>query len=232
MNSLRVLTVTDLHQSRGLYSQLREAVRRHRPDLVCVVDALDADQHGAEHLAVEEAATQLADLSVGHLLFVGDHEGENWREFEAAWPHKSRPLVTLRGDSYVVGPLVVVGFPESKGGDEWLAPLMASAGTSGQSLWVMHQPPMGEPLAQPDHVCPHWARAVWRHRPMLVVSGHDQHTPLQSNVWKGWLGATCVINVGQTWEVLHFAVLDFYFEGDEPARAIGAMAEAFPWRKK
>ena len=29
MNSLRVLTVTDLHQSRGLYSQLREAVRRH-----------------------------------------------------------------------------------------------------------------------------------------------------------------------------------------------------------
>lgn len=263
MNTVRVLTVSDLHQLPQLYAQLRQAVESHRPDVVAIVgDALEAIVREEDCLSVKDAALQLASLPVTHLVFTpGHHEDGSWAEFVAVWPHDLRALTALYGTAYQAGPLTLIGFPCRTGCDgpwrrslpetgnvampdaqpcrkalpvktrQWLSPLLDELGSAGLSLWLMHEPPVSLPICRPEFVCHDWARAVWQHRPMLVVSGHDQHSPLQSNLWKGWLGATCCLNVGQTRDVLHYAVLDFYFETDVPARAIGAMAEAFPWRK-
>ena len=35
--TITVLTVADLHRSRKLYAQLREAVTRHKPDILALV---------------------------------------------------------------------------------------------------------------------------------------------------------------------------------------------------
>ncbi len=259
MTTVRVLTVSDLHQLHELYAQLRRVVESHRPDVVAVVgDFLEAVVQDDGCLSVKTAATQLASLPVQHLVFArGNHEDEEWPQFVSAWPHDKKPLVALHGTTYQAGPLTLIGFPCRTGFDghwrrslpatgnvvmpgaqphrkalpwktrKWLEPLLASTGNAGLSLWLMHEPPMGTPIARMDSVCMAWAREVWRHRPLLVVAGHDHLTPLQSNMWKGWLGATCCLNVGQTRDVLKYAVLDYYFESDKPSRAIGVVAEAF-----
>jgi metallophosphoesterase superfamily enzyme len=78
---VRVLTTTDLHQSRLLYGGLTEAVRKHSPDVVAVVgDALEAfSRSGKRRLSAEECAQILADLPIEHILFTrGNHEDTNW----------------------------------------------------------------------------------------------------------------------------------------------------------
>lgn len=181
--TIRVLTVTDLHQRRVLYEQLEQAVREHRPDAVLLVgDMLEALEFATEgQLEIGECAQRLAGLPVAHVAFArGNHEHDNWTQFVAAWPHEQRPLLGLHGSSYAIGPLVVVGFPchvgseftwcshLSPGGNqmelapaqpreslpsdpaEWLPALLRQLGPAGLTLGLMHEPPMGRPLASVD----------------------------------------------------------------------------------
>jgi len=131
--SVRVLTATDLHQSRVLYNGLVVAVRQHRPDVVAIVgDALEAfSPSGKRRLSVKECAQILADLPAEHILFTrGNHEDTNWSEFVYAWPHERRRLVGLYGAACIIGPLRIVGFPCATGSEEtWCEHLSASGDT-------------------------------------------------------------------------------------------------------
>ena len=122
---VRVLTATDLHQSKLHYRGLASAVDQHRPDALALVgDFLDM-MAGRYHLDTAECAKFLADLPVEHLLCVrGNHEDSNWPTFVAAWPHEQRKLIALYGSAYTVGPLVIVGFPCLLGSEfDWCAHL-------------------------------------------------------------------------------------------------------------
>lgn len=127
--TIRVLTVSDIHQSKTHYRQLAEAVDLHRPDLVaCVGDVLDALEFSPKiQFTTAECSTLLAGLPVRHLVFArGNHEDSNWTEFVAAWPHDQRPLNALYGTTYNIGPLCVVGFPCFTGTEfTWCAHLVA-----------------------------------------------------------------------------------------------------------
>jgi Icc-related predicted phosphoesterase len=128
---IRVLTVTDLHQSRRHYQSLVAAVHEHRPQVVASVgDVLDFfGVSPGQQCGVAEWAGLLAKLPVEHLIFVrGNHEDANWTEFVAAWPQAQRKLVGLYGTSYTVGPLVIVGFPCLMGAEfTWCAHLAAGS---------------------------------------------------------------------------------------------------------
>ena len=113
MITLRVLTVTDLHQSCALGEQLLCAVQTHQPDLVAVVgDVLGLPEEQAGRFTPWAWARFLAALPVAHLVFTrGNHDQEEWGNFVYAWPHEKRPLIALHGTAHAFGPLVVVGFP-------------------------------------------------------------------------------------------------------------------------
>jgi len=259
--SVRVLTVTDLHQSRTLYSGLVGAVRRHRPDVVAIVgDALEAFSAGGKRrLSVDESAQTLADLPTEHILFTrGNHEDSNWSDFAYAWPHERRRLVGLYGTACTVGPLRIVGFPCMTGSEDtwcehlsangdtmmlyaakhrhplasdtetWLPGLMRQCGPSARTLWLMHECPMGLPLANPRVFNPAWTQAVKRYLPRVTVSGHDHDTPLENGVWHARLGGAMCINVGQAETVLHYAVLDFEFYQSVPSLPARITVRAFP----
>ena len=134
--AIRLLTVSDIHQSQTLYRQLSAAVTLHQPDVVaCVGDVLDAIEFSpARQFTPAECACHLANLSAKHVVFVrGNHEDSNWTEFIAAWPHCRRPLCALYGSAISVGPLVIIGFPCFTGSEfTWCAHL--EAGKSEMSL--------------------------------------------------------------------------------------------------
>ncbi|MEN9576706.1 MAG: hypothetical protein RL514_4561 [Verrucomicrobiota bacterium] len=120
MTTLRILTVTDLHQSRALGEALLRAVQTHLPDVVAVVgDTLDFSGRRGSQFITPECAEFLAALPVRELIFCrGNHDGEDWPIFVEAWPHERRPLILLHGTAHLVGPLVMVGFPCDTGWDE------------------------------------------------------------------------------------------------------------------
>lgn len=126
MITLRVLTVTDLHQSCTLGEQLRCAVQTHRPNVVAVVgDVLGLAEEHAGRFTTWAWARFLADLPVEQLVFTrGNHDQEEWGAFVYGWPHERRPLIALHGTAHTFGPLVVVGFPCHTGWDgPWRARL-------------------------------------------------------------------------------------------------------------
>ena len=90
-----VLTVTDLHRLRGLYSDLAEAVSREKPDALALVgDFLDFCGTTEPQLTTTQAALSLAGLEVPELIFVrGNHEDFAWFEFQDAWATTGRRLV-------------------------------------------------------------------------------------------------------------------------------------------
>jgi hypothetical protein len=55
--------------------------------------------------------------------------------------------------------------------ETWLPELMRQCGPSGRSLWLMHECPMGLPLANPRVFNPAWTAAVERYLPCVTVSG-------------------------------------------------------------
>ena len=126
MLTQRVLTVTDLHQSRALGLALRAAVERHRPDIVAFVgDVLGRSGGRDGQFRPLEWAEFLAALPVPELVFTrGNHDQEDWEWFVLGWPHERRPLRALHGTFHTFGPLGVVGFPCRLGWDgpwrEWL----------------------------------------------------------------------------------------------------------------
>ena len=116
---MKVLTVTDIHQSAAHYRALHAAVERHRPDVVaCVGDFLDFGARVGSQLSTMECAASLSALNVEQFVFVrGNHEAEDWLNFVHAWPFQQRSLIALHGTAHVLGPLVIVGFPCDLGWD-------------------------------------------------------------------------------------------------------------------
>jgi hypothetical protein len=188
----------------------------------------------------------------------GNHEDSNWSEFVASWPHERRSLTALYGTSCSLGPLVVVGFPCLTGSEfhwcahlpddsntmellpvqnrkplasdpeVWLPILMRRLGPAGRTLWLMHESPIGLPLANPRVFNPVWTNAVERFFPKLVIAGHDHDTPLQTGIWQARCGTTLCVNVGQAEMDLHYTVLDFEFADRNPSLPSSIKVRAFP----
>lgn len=189
----------------------------------------------------------------------GNHEDFNWIEFVTAWPHERRQLTALYGTACVIGPLVLIGFPcltgfevhwcahlaetdnkmelfprkarpqLSSDYETWLPNLMRKIGPPGRVLWLMHEPPMGLPLADPHLFNPLWTSAIERFSPMIVAFGHDHSTPLLNGCWHAqWANSTC-LNVGQAVEKLHFLLMDFEFAQASPSVPLQISVQAFPW---
>lgn len=243
--TIKVLTVTDLHQVRSLYELLGKSVASHQPDIVALVgDVLDGLGGHAGQLGTAECAAFLGRLPCKEVVFVrGNHEDSNWWEFLAAWQVTGRPLHALDRSVFVHGPLVIVGFPclmgdetafvesLSTGEDRrerydedllaWLPKALLPHGAAARTLWLMHEPPAGTPLSKAGSVVggnPKWTSAIERYSPWLTVSGHDHVTPRRSGRWHCRVGRTICVNAGQTdSEPLHYCVITAEFTSAKPA---------------
>ena len=234
----RVLTFADLHRRQKLFEQLVAAVDEHRPKapagylVACVGDFLDASLEPEGKLIDEaEAAAILAALPCDTVFSRGNHEDEGWEKFEAAWLKTGRPLHALHGTAAAFGPLVVVGFPCYTGDDrwyakgreltyyspdKWLRPILNRMGAPARVLWLAHESPSNK-LAAPHFWEPEWREAVEDWQPLLVVSGHDHRTPLETGR-SDRIGNTLCYSLGQrTYEKppgkLIYGVIDFWFPG-------------------
>jgi Icc-related predicted phosphoesterase len=244
--TVRVLTVTDMHQRKALFRDLSRAVEMHKPDVVAIIgDALEAFQpHTIDHLLAVECAAQLASLPVGHVVFIrGNHEDINWGEFVCAWPYSRRPLIALYGTAYSVGPLTILRFPCHTGSEfVWCRHLDAQSDR-------MKPAPDHDRLELPeDH--DQWlpqllrqtgpaGRTLWlMHEPPLVSPlemensdnrewqlAIERFRPLltvaghhhRPKTWHAMLNGTVCINVGQDENTLRFCVLEFYFASEQSA---------------
>lgn len=249
----RLLTVTDLHQSVALYSQLSAAVARHRPDVLALVgDFLDYGGLGRGQLSIRTCAEILAGLRVREIVLVrGNHEDRNWLTFVDAFASRGRRVNALHGEEFQLGSARLLGFPCLLGDEqwfangrrrwpvdpaEWLPSVLARSGHLGPWLWLMHEPPAGTPLSVavgPIAGNPEWTEAIRRFQPRLVVCGHDHATPRRAGLWHARLGETVVVNVGQPdQEVLHYAMVEVESGSSADAAAV-AQARwrvlAFPW---
>lgn len=138
-STVRVLTVSDLHQSRMHFQNLERAVAEHCPDILAVVgdvlDALSFDER--RQFTTNDCAGFLTALPVSEILFVrGNHEDANWSEFVGSWPHEHRPLAALYGTSASLGSsrAKVIGFPCLTGSEfSWCAHFDAH---NGRMIWT------------------------------------------------------------------------------------------------
>lgn len=228
-DTVRLLTVSDLHQSETLYRQLAEAVARHRPDGVALIgDFLDVLGVGKGQLTARACAEAVAALPVREVVVVrGNHEDWNYVGFGDALRTAGREVVTLHGEACEVGPLTVLGFPTRLGDqtaftltkeplaahwEGWLPRVVRRIGPAARALWLMHEPPLGTPLSMPSGPIagnPDWTAGIKRFQPWLVVSGHDHETPGRNGRWHHALGPTRVVNVGQSdGGVLHYVLIE------------------------
>jgi Icc-related predicted phosphoesterase len=196
------------------------------------------------------------------LFVRGNHEDSNWTEFVAAWPHECRKLTALYGTTCTIGPLVILGFPCMTGlefhwcvhlsagsndvelhpaqsrqplpaaPETWLPKLMRRVGSAGRTLWLMHESPVGLPLANPRVFNPAWTGAAERFSPRLVIAGHDHDTPLTNGTWHARLGDSVAVNVGQAEMNFHYTVLDFEFAGATPCLPSRIRVRAFSWEQE
>jgi len=251
--TLKILTVSDLHQSRVLYDQLRQAVERHRPDLVAMVgDVLDATQNDRDQdPSKAECAKHLAGLPCKEIVFArGNHEDEGWMPFDIAWEKTGRPLNALHAEAFRFGPLVIVGFPCLMGEDtfflgprppapsdpaDWLSPILKTYGSASRTLWLMHEPPRGTALSEEEGPLSgntEWAVAIERYSPLMVVFGHDHNTPRRSNRWRDKIGATFCMNVGQKLDgPLHYSVIEAAFSSEKPSLPAKMKVTSYPYKQ-
>ncbi|MBX3745137.1 MAG: metallophosphoesterase [Verrucomicrobiae bacterium] len=248
--TVRLLAVSDLHQSEALYRQLGEAVALHKPDAVALLgDFLDALGVASGQLSVRGCAEAVAALPVREVVVVrGNHEDWNYVGFAAALRDIGREVVTLHGEACRVGSLTLVGFPTRLGDetaftltkeplpghmDGWLPRVVRRIGPAARVLWLMHEPPLGTPLSMPSGPIggnAEWTEAIERFQPWLVVFGHDHETPGRNGHWHHVLGSTRVVNVGQSdGGALHFTRIDATFGpggGGIPRRM---RVTGYPW---
>ncbi len=112
--------------------------------------------------------------------------------------------------------------------NSWLPDLMKRTGPAGRTLWLMHECPVGLPLARPSVFNPIWTTAIERFSPLLTVSGHDHDTPLETSTWHArWQGTNCV-NAGQTELDFHHCIIDFEFRDARPALPTKIILRALP----
>jgi Icc-related predicted phosphoesterase len=196
------------------------------------------------------------------LFVRGNHEDSNWSEFVAAWPHQTRALTALYGTACSIGPLVVVGFPCMTGDefswcahlsaksntmelcpaqsrdplpvdtDDWLPRLLRKTGPAGRTLWLMHESPVGLPLAKPEALNSQWTTAVEQYSPRLVLFGHDHESPIENGKWHTRCGTTLCVNVGQGENDFHYGLIDFEFTGSASSLPSKIKVQAFPWGKE
>ena len=247
-----VLTATDLHQRKSLYDELERVVQHHRPDIVALVgDFLDASDHRAGRFTATECAEHLSRLASPHVVFVrGNHEEEAWQAFAAAWSETGRRLNALHGEVFVHGPMVLVGFPCLLGDEtsylgprpslpadatEWLPSVLRANGSAMRTLWLMHEPPAGTPLSEPDGPLagnPEWVEAIERFAPLLAICGHDHETPIQRKRWHYEIGQTRCVNVGQSdTGSLHYCLFQAEFPKPTPCLPTAFKVTAFPWKR-
>jgi len=248
-NKTTLLTVTDLHRREVLLRALHEAVEHHHPTLVALVgDFLHGFDDNQGRVSVEDCARLISKLPAEEIIFVrGNHEDEAWREFANAWNAIGRPLRALHGECFSHGPMTLVGFPCLMGDesafigerpplaldpDEWLPQVILPAGRAARTLWLMHEPPSGTPLSEPESVVqgnPEWVQAIDRFSPWLTISGHDHQTPIRTGRWYHRIGQTTCVNVGQTDNgPLHYCVIEAEFEGSSPSLPSRMQVTAYP----
>lgn len=257
--TLKVLTVTDLHQVRSLYELLGKTVASHQPDIVALVgDFLDGVGGHADQLGTAECAAFLGRLPCKEVVFVrGNHEDSNWWEFLAAWQATGRPLHALHSSVFVHGPLVMVGFPCLMGDETafveslsngvvrredceedplaWLPKVLLPHGAASRTLWLMHEPPAGTPLSKAGSAVggnQEWGTAIEQYSPWLTISGHDHVTPRKSKRWHHRIGRTVTVNAGQTDSgPLHYCVIETEFAKATPSLPVRVRVEAWPYRE-
>jgi Icc-related predicted phosphoesterase len=250
--TIRMLTVTDIHRQVGLYQELVEAVRIHRPHVVaCVGDFLHGGPDNEGRLRPRQAAEILAGLPCQEVLFVrGNHEDHHWLTFAEAWERTRRPLYALHGEGFAYEALTVIGFPCFLGMEEaflgdrkplpqdpngWLPELLDAWGEAGKGIWLMHEPLAGTALSEPETPVagnPEWTDAIQRHQPLLTISGHDHRSPIRNRCWAVRTGRTWSINVGQTPRgPLHFCLVDAEYRWPRPSLPRHVTVRAFPWNE-
>ena len=248
-NSVRLMTVTDLHRSSALINELRETVSARQPDCVALVgDFLHAFDNNHRRLSVEACAAGLSKLTCPEIIFVrGNHEDEAWLTFASHWQPSGRPLHALHGEPFSVGPLTMIGFPCLMGdetafigdrsplsafSEDWLPAIIHRTGPAGRAIWLMHEPPTGTPLSARNSVVegnPDWITAIERFAPRLTVAGHDHLTPRRTGRWHHKIGSTTCVNVGQSDHgPLHYCWIQADFQNT--ARGLPSKIEitAFP----
>ena len=190
-------------------------------------------------------------MPVPEIVFVrGNHEDFAWFEFQDAWARTSRKLVALHGEALTVGPALIVGFPCLMGDETayvgerarlparasgWLSHLLQKHGPSIRTLWLMHEPPSGTPLSQPNSPVAgnrEWRTAIERFRPILTISGHDHDMPIRNGKWYHRIGSTTCVNTGQK-EVgpLHYCLVEAEFADDAPGLPVRMSVTAHPWHE-
>jgi Icc-related predicted phosphoesterase len=249
---IKILTVTDLHQSRTLYEQLRKAVERHTPEVVTAVgDFIDYADDKHHELSKAQCALLLSSLPCAEVVLTrGNHEDQDWRLFAQAWRSTKRPLRALNAEPFVFGPLVLVAFPCTLGQEgfyldgrqpvprdvsTWFAPILRRFGLAALVLWLMHQPPAGTRLSAetgPMAGVLQWTAAIERSSPLLTISGHDHETPLRHHCWHERVRQTTCVNVGQKLDgPLHYCLVEIEFKKPVPSRPSRLRVTALPWNQ-
>jgi hypothetical protein len=93
--TIKLLTVSDLHCDKSLVEQLAKAVKQHKPDILALARAFSK-------------------LPVGEILFVrGNHEDSALWNFQQEFEATGKAFRLLDHSALAFGPLVIVGFPWS-----------------------------------------------------------------------------------------------------------------------
>lgn len=248
--TIKVLTGTDLHQSKSLYQGLAEAVRAHRPDVPALVGDFLAMVDGLEErFTVEECALFLSELPCQDIIFVrGNHENHVWWEFAEVWTKFGRKLNDLHGVPFIAGSLILVGFPCAMGDEAaflgtreplpqdpntWSAKLLRTKGPGMRTLWLIHKTPTGTPLSQcgsPVAGNPAWNDAIEQFSPWLTIPGHDHQTSMANKCWQHRIGQAVCVNAGQsTSGPLHYCSVEAEFMGTEVSLPNKLSITAYPW---
>lgn len=256
MNRVRVLAVTDVHQVKWMYRALEDAVQQHKPDILALVgDFLFGGIPRSAHYSEEECAARLAKLPCEIIFVRGNHEMENWEPFVKSWLKSGRALHIPHGDTTVLGPLVVTGFPCTFGNEEsflmgrpdvdydvttWFPAIFDRYGPAALTLWLLHEPPALTKLCAEEGLMAgveEWREAIQKYQPWLTVSGHDHETPVFDGFWRDRIGRTTCLNLGQPvrltkkTKALHYSLMDFEFAGSEPSLPQRVAVTAYPWNE-